>query len=138
MATTKPTLLSQTRVRTPLVFFSTQATAPLRIKRPMQLAITILCGSSRCQWRQQNRHYCRKLKVRTPSVFFSTQATAPLRLKVTYATGDKPRLVAAADVDGDNKPDIIVANCMVRTTVGVLLNTGNGTFATQTTYATGS
>ena len=45
--------------------------------------------------------------------------------------------MAAADVDGDNKPDIIVANHDSNNT-GVLLNTGNGTFATQVTYATGN
>ena len=29
---------------------------------------------------------------------------------MTYATGSNPQSVAAADVNGDNKPDIIVAN----------------------------
>ena len=33
-------IVANYKVRTPLVFFSTQATAPLRIKRPMQLAVT--------------------------------------------------------------------------------------------------
>ncbi|CAF1312794.1 unnamed protein product [Didymodactylos carnosus] len=59
--------------------------------------------------------------------------------QTTYSTGSgsNPISVAAADVDGDSKPDIIVANGDVNN-VGVLLNTGNGTFTAQTTYSTGS
>ncbi len=41
------------------------------------------------------------------------------------------------DVNNDLKPDIITANYGA-STVSVLLNTGNGTFSSQTTYATGS
>ena len=59
--------------------------------------------------------------------------------QVTYSTGSnsRPYSVAAADVNGDSKPDIIVANYGT-SNVGVLLNTGNGTFADQVTYSTGS
>ncbi|CAF2044300.1 unnamed protein product, partial [Rotaria magnacalcarata] len=39
--------------------------------------------------------------------------------------------------NSDTKPDIIVAN-KGSATVGVLLNTGSGTFLTQITYATGT
>ena len=55
-----------------------------------------------------------------------------------YSTGlhSYPESVVAADVNGDNKPDIIVVNSQTNT-IGVLLNTGNGTFSTQTTYSTG-
>jgi hypothetical protein len=45
--------------------------------------------------------------------------------------------VAVVDVNSDSKPDIIVANNGYNA-VGVLLNIGNGTFAAQTTYSTGS
>jgi hypothetical protein len=55
---------------------------------------------------------------------------------VTYSTGSAPRSVAAADVNGDGKSDIIVANYLAYN-VGILLNTGNGTFAAQVTYSTG-
>jgi hypothetical protein len=44
--------------------------------------------------------------------------------------------VVVIDVNSDSKPDIIVAN-QGNNTVGVLLNTGNGTFTAQTTYLTG-
>jgi FG-GAP-like repeat len=45
--------------------------------------------------------------------------------------------VTTADVNGDNKIDVIVAN-EGSNTVSVLLNTGNGTFINQMTYSTGS
>jgi len=44
--------------------------------------------------------------------------------------------VAVVDVNSDSKPDIIVTNAD-SDNVGVLLNTGTGTFAAQTTYETG-
>ena len=45
--------------------------------------------------------------------------------------------MAAADLNGDGKPDLAVANNS-SDTVSVLLNNGNGTFAAQVDYATGS
>ena len=58
--------------------------------------------------------------------------------QMTYSTGGNsfPHSVTTADVNGDNNPDIIVANTYTNN-VGVLLNTGNGMFANQTTYSTG-
>jgi 2-keto-3-deoxy-galactonokinase len=58
--------------------------------------------------------------------------------QTTYSTvtASSPRLVAVVDVNGDNNPDIVVANSGT-TNVGVLLNAGNGTFLNQTTYSTG-
>ncbi len=59
--------------------------------------------------------------------------------QTTYSTGAGSglRSVAVADVNGDNKPDIVVPNNGLNN-VGVLLNAGNGTFLNQTTYTTGS
>ena len=56
-----------------------------------------------------------------------------------YSTGgtSAPRSAVVYDVNGDNKPDIIVANTGTPN-VGVLLNAGNGTFLAQTTYASGA
>ena len=48
-----------------------------------------------------------------------------------------PLGIALADVDGDNRPDIITANSGANS-VGVLLNTGNGTFQPIASYSTGS
>ncbi|CAF3610959.1 unnamed protein product [Rotaria socialis] len=45
--------------------------------------------------------------------------------------------MTAADLNGDGKPDIIVAVTGANT-ASVLLNTGNGTFSAQTTYLTGN
>ncbi|CAF1380468.1 unnamed protein product [Adineta steineri] len=59
--------------------------------------------------------------------------------QTTYSTGimSYPQRVAGVDVNGDSKPDIIVANNNGNN-VGVLFNAGNGTFLSQTTYPTGS
>jgi hypothetical protein len=64
-----------------------------------------------------------------PGASFQTQAT--------FATGTNPYSVVTADVNGDGKPDLVVAN-NGSSTVGVLLGNGNGTFQTQATFASGS
>jgi hypothetical protein len=59
---------------------------------------------------------------------------------VTYNSGDANTLaVAVADVNGDGKPDLVVANVgtIAGSTVGVLLGNGDGTFQTAVTYASG-
>jgi hypothetical protein len=55
----------------------------------------------------------------------------------TFSTGVDPSSVAAVDVNGDGKPDLVVANAGSNT-VSVLLGNGNGTFQAQQTFATGS
>jgi hypothetical protein len=70
--------------------------------------------------------------------FFAIAACSTAYMaQTTYSTSSKPRGVAVVDVNSDSKPDIIVTN-YVSNTVGVLLNTGNGTFTAQTTYPTWS
>ena len=63
---------------------------------------------------------------------------------VTYGSGGGyPWSVAVADMNGDGKPDIVVANssscygCTDSGLVGVLLNNGNGTFQPAVTYNSG-
>jgi hypothetical protein len=63
---------------------------------------------------------------------------------VTYDTGGFETLsVAVADVNGDGKPDVLVANVCASETncnngiVGVLLGNGDGTFQTAVTYGSG-
>ena len=70
-------------------------------------------------------------------VFFNA-GNGTFLAQTTYSTGTNsaPYSVAVADVNSDNKPDIIVAN-YGSNNVGVLLNALNGTFLTQTTYPTG-
>jgi hypothetical protein len=65
---------------------------------------------------------------------------------VTYGSGGSPPMsVAVADLNGDGKPDLVVANfcaaagnCLGNAgVVGVLLGNGDGTFLTAVTYGSG-
>src|SRR5208282_3980762 len=82
----------------------------------------------------------------TVSVLLNTTApgaaTASFATQQTFAAGSVPISVAAADLNGDGKPDLIVANLDSNTT-SVLLNTtapgaATPSFAPQQTSATGS
>ncbi len=81
----------------------------------------------------------------TVSVLLNTTApgatTPSFATQQTFAVGSAPFSVTAADVNGDGKPDLVVAN-LDDSTISVLLNTtaaGAATlsFATQRTFATG-
>ncbi|HKI31683.1 MAG TPA: VCBS repeat-containing protein [Gemmataceae bacterium] len=52
-------------------------------------------------------------------------------------TGQGPIAVAAADLNGDGRPDLVVAN-YADNTVGVLLGDGDGTFQKEKTYRVGA
>src|SRR5262249_48075477 len=60
----------------------------------------------------------------------------------TFATGSAPRSVAVADVNGDGKPDLIVAQFGGGSVAVLLNNTTPGastaSFATQQTFAAGA
>jgi hypothetical protein len=53
----------------------------------------------------------------------------------TYTAGASPHSVAALDLDGDARPELIVAG---QDTLSVLRNNGDGTFVPGATYAAGS
>jgi hypothetical protein len=92
-----------------------------------------------------------------PFVFFALTSLlaqsnqAVFASAVTYGSGGQfptwPSSVAVADVNGDGKPDLLVANCSssdnctgsfnANGSVGVLLGNGDGTFQTAVTYASG-
>jgi len=56
---------------------------------------------------------------------------------VSYASGgNAPVSAAVADVNGDGKPDLVVANGNSKN-VGVLLGNGDGTFRAVVTYDSG-
>jgi hypothetical protein len=52
---------------------------------------------------------------------------------VTYCSGGGPVSLAVADVNGDDKPDLVVASSLV----SVLLGNGDGTFQTAVSYESG-
>jgi hypothetical protein len=56
--------------------------------------------------------------------------------KSAYATGSGAQAVAAADLTGDGKVDLVVAN-VYSNTVTVLLGKGDGTFKPGVDYSTG-
>ena len=63
-------------------------------------------------------------------------ATGKLMPKVDYTVGSGAWAVAVADLDHDGDNDIVVANAN-SSTVSVLINNGNGTFAPSVPYITG-
>jgi hypothetical protein len=80
------------------------------------------------------------------SVLLNTTApgatTASFAARQSFATGTQPLWITTGDINGDGKPDLIVANYFA-STVSVLLNTTatggtTPTFAVQQTFATGS
>ena len=69
----------------------------------------------------------------------NTQAQVSFNPQVTYGTDAYPISVHSADFNGDTFLDLVTANSSSNgSTVSVLLGSGTGTFAPQTTYAVGS
>ncbi len=62
--------------------------------------------------------------------------SGPLFPGAQYATGPAPRSVAIGDLDGDQVPDLAVANAYDNS-VSVLLGVGDGTFAAPVHYDAG-
>ena len=61
----------------------------------------------------------------------------PYAAAVSYAAGNGPNSVFAADLDGDTDQDLAVANASDNN-VSILLNSGSGTFAAAVNYAVGT
>ncbi|CAF0742600.1 unnamed protein product [Adineta steineri] len=70
---------------------------------------------------------------------FLRQANNTFADQMTFSTGDysMPHSLAIADINNDQRQDIIVANFGTNN-VGVFLGRPNGTFGSQTTFSTGS
>ncbi|NTU52390.1 MAG: DUF4347 domain-containing protein [Chlorobiaceae bacterium] len=67
----------------------------------------------------------------------AASGTISFAAKADYSTGSFPDSVTSADINGDGKSDLIVANNWSNT-VSVLSNNGDGTFAAKVDYSTGS
>jgi VCBS repeat-containing protein len=78
-----------------------------------------------------------KTIVATYQVIDSSGTAESFATKVDYATGYNPSSLTSADVNGDSKFDLIVAN-NDSNTVSVLKNNGDGTFAVRVDYTTGT
>src|ERR1019366_823085 len=70
----------------------------------------------------------------------STSGTVSFAAKVDFTTGGNPESVSIGDIDGDGKPDLVLAN-NASSTVSVLRNTstsGTVSFAAKVDFATGA
>ena len=63
--------------------------------------------------------------------------TGSFGAKTDFTTGVDPCSVTTGDFNGDNKPDLAVAN-FNSSTVSVLLGDGTGSFGAKTDFATGT
>ncbi len=72
----------------------------------------------------------------TLSVFLGT-GNGTFQTPKIYDTGEEPSSVVIGDVNGDGKPDLVVAN-LLSSTLSVFMGNGDGTFHEQRTFATGT
>ena len=65
-------------------------------------------------------------------------SAASFQAQQTFASGSEPYSIATADLDGDGRADLVVANSRGGNFVNVMLGNGNGTFKAQKSYAAGT
>src|SRR5262245_39085621 len=79
----------------------------------------------------------RRVRVRPCVEPLETRVVLDLKQPGPFPVGTHPTAVAAADVNGDGRPDLVVAN-QGDGTVGVLLGQGDGSFQPQRAFAAGT
>ena len=77
------------------------------------------------------------LLVNTSSVLSTNKGDGTFQARQSLGTGTGPHGVAVADINGDNKVDLVTAND-TDNTASVLLGNGNGTFQAKRSFGTGS
>ncbi len=70
--------------------------------------------------------------------YVNNGGTGSFSLLNSYPVGRSPGAIVASDLNGDGNPDLATVNAdSANSTVDVLLNNGNGTFASRVTYQAG-
>ena len=106
------------------------ATAPSKARPALPPLPSLGPWRPGCERRRQARPGRRVRQRGDASACCWATATAPSKAQQTFATGADPASVAVGDLNGDGRPDLIVANDGSNT-VSVLLNAGNGNFTGQ-------
>jgi hypothetical protein len=102
---------------------------------PFGVAIGDLNGDGKADMAVTNR-----ITSGTVSVFINN-GSGTFAAQTPYSAGSEPHGIVLGDVNGDGKSDMVVTNRATGgggNTISVFINNGNGTFATQATYATES
>ena len=104
----------------------------------------IICHDARHNCKQKGNFTVAICRKPPPESSFTRTIRAEFCKSCSYGSGGYTSLsVALADVNGDGKPDLIVANICVSSgscgngTVSVLLGNGDGTFKTAVSYSSG-
>jgi len=109
---------------------------------PYSVAVADLNGDGKLDLVVANQQQSRNLQAGSISVMLG-KGNGKFGAPVNYSSGGEGAFsISVADVNGDGKPDLIVANgCDGTCTTGqvaVLLGKGNGTFKNPVTYSSGA